>query len=94
MAFCRKNIRSATSSRLVHTKPPTTSLWPLRYFVVECVTTSKPRSSGRWKYGVMKVLSHTERMLRFFAVSATRGRSMSFIIGLVGDSTHTIFVFG
>ena len=42
----------------------------------------------------MKVLSQIESTLRFLAVSAMRPRSMSLSIGLVGDSTHTIFVFG
>jgi hypothetical protein len=79
---------------LVQAKPPTQSLWPFRYFVVECVTTSKPRSSGRWKYGVMNVLSQTETSFRFLHTSATPARSTSLSIGLVGVSTHTIFVFG
>ncbi len=56
-------MRSASASSLVQTKPPTTSEWPLRYLVVEWVTMSKPSSSGRWKYGVMKVLSQTRDQL-------------------------------
>ena len=39
--------------------PATTSEWPLRYLVAECTTTSKPRSSGRCRYGEAKVLSAT-----------------------------------
>ncbi len=46
-AFCRNASRSRSSS-LVPTiaTPPTMSEWPLRYFVVECTTRSKPYSSG------------------------------------------------
>ena len=51
-AFCRKARRSARSSRLVTSMPPTMSLCPLRYLVVECSTRSAPNSSGRWKQGV------------------------------------------
>src|SRR4051812_3989987 len=93
-AFCRKYIRSARSFRDVPAKPPTQSEWPLRYLVVECTTTSNPSSRGRWKNGVMKVLSQTEISPRFFATSATLARSISFSIGLVGLSTQTSFVFG
>ena len=37
--------------------PPTTSLWPPMYFVVECTTICAPSASGCWKYGVANVLS-------------------------------------
>lgn len=46
-AFCRKPIRSASSARVVTTTPPTLSLWPLRYLVVEWMTISAPHSMGR-----------------------------------------------
>jgi len=47
----------ANSGSLVATKPPMTSECPLRYLLVEWTTTSAPISSGRWRYGVAKVLS-------------------------------------
>src|SRR3546814_9475168 len=70
--------------------PPTMSEWPLRYFVAECMTTSKPSSSGRWTQGVAKVLSQAARMPRLRAKVATASRSTSFSSGLVGRSEeHT-----
>ena len=39
--------------------PPTTSLWPLMYLVVEWVTMSMPQSSGCCRIGVAKVPSQT-----------------------------------
>ena len=47
------------SGRSWPTKPPITSEWPPRYFVVEWTTMSAPSSSGRWRYGVANVLSTT-----------------------------------
>ena len=41
--------------------PPTVSEWPLRYFVVECITAPAPSSSGRCTTGVAKVLSTQTR---------------------------------
>src|SRR5260370_24060071 len=64
------------------------------FYVVELTPASIPRASGFWKYGVMKVLSQIEISERLRAISATRARSMSFIIGLVGVSSHTAFVRG
>ena len=70
---------SAGSDALGHRRsfvaatPPTTSLCPFRYFVVECTTTSAPSSSGRWKYGVMNVLSTTSERAGFLrGVAAPR----------------------
>ena len=57
--FWRKARRSATVGSFVAAKPPTRSEWPPRYFVVEWTTMSAPSSSGRWRYGVAKVLSTT-----------------------------------
>ena len=48
-----------SSGRSSPTKPPTTSEWPPRYFVVEWTTMSAPSSSGCWRYGVANVLSTT-----------------------------------
>src|SRR5881296_2264175 len=69
-----KPSRSATSSFVATSMPPTMSEWPFRYFVVECRTMSAPNSSGCWKYGVAKVLSTTNsaRALRaLFVVDNT-----------------------
>jgi hypothetical protein len=74
--------------------PPITSEWPFMYLVVECTTMSMPSSSGRWLIGLAKVLSHTLRMPRARHSAAMACRSASFSIGLVGVSTHTIFVSG
>ena len=66
--------------------PPTVSLWPFRNLVVECTTMSIPIASGRWKKGVMKVLSTTEMSLCFFASFAAARKSVSVRIGFVGVS--------
>jgi cytochrome bd-type quinol oxidase subunit 2 len=50
--------------------------------------------AGRWKNGVMNVLSHTLISRCRLAISAARERSMSLSIGLVGVSTHSSLVFG
>ena len=43
----RNPTASASSPSFTITAPPSTSLCPPRYFVVECTTTSAPRISGR-----------------------------------------------
>ena len=64
-AFCRNASRSPRSrSSPTTATPPITSECPFRYFVAECTTISKLWSSGRWRYGVAKVLSATARMPR------------------------------
>ena len=54
--------------------PPTMSEWPLRYLVAECMTMSKPCSSGRCTQGLAKVLSATVRIPRRFASAADAPR--------------------
>ena len=71
-----------------------TSEWPFRYLVAECMTTSAPRSSGDWHQGVAKVLSTTINRPRDLANRDRAAMSASFISGLVGVSTHSIFVSG
>ena len=44
--------------------------------------------------GVAKVLSQTLRIRRWRASCATAARSITFSMGLVGDSIHTMRVFG
>ena len=70
--------------------PPITSLWPPKYFVVECMTRSAPSAKGRWMMGD-QVLSKPKRA-GLCAISATAARSVSFTVGLEGVSTQTSFV--
>ena len=46
--FCTNLIASCSACSLTTVAPPTASLWPPMYFVVECTTASAPSSSGRW----------------------------------------------
>ena len=69
--------------------PPTTSLWPPRYFVAECTTTSAPSVSGCWRYGVANVLSTTTSAPRSWASCATASMSIHVSSGLVGVSSQT-----
>ena len=57
--------------------------------MVECTTMSAPRLSGRWKNGLMKVLSTTRRAPFLWAMAARALMSQIFIIGLVGVSSHS-----
>jgi hypothetical protein len=70
-----------------------TSEWPPRYFVVEWTTMSAPSSSGRWRYGVAKVLSTTTSAPTACAASAAAAMSITFRSGFVGDSSQTMRVF-
>src|SRR5689334_17355280 len=74
------------SGSLVITAPPTTSLCPEMYFVVECTTTSTPRSNGFCKYGDANVLSKTEINPSFFASEAIVAISTTRMLGFVGPS--------
>jgi hypothetical protein len=76
----------------VPTKPPTTSEWPPRYFVVEWTTASAPRSSGFCRYGVANVLSTTRIAPTACAASAAARMSTTFSIGFEGLSIQTIRV--
>ncbi len=89
-AALRVNVSAAASSaELVATKPPMTSECPLRYLLVEWTTASAPSSSGRWRYGVAKVLSTTQRAPRSRATAARAAMSTTARPGFVGDSTQT-----
>ena len=91
-AFCAKPICSASSSWLVVTAPPTTSLWPPRYLVAECTTASAPRLIGCCRYGVAKVLSTTTRPPSSWTTAQTCSISMIVSSGFVGVSNHTMRV--
>ena len=90
--FWRKASRSESASSFVATKPPTTSEWPPRYFVVECRTTSAPSASGCWRYGVANVLSTTTSAPTACAASAAARMSTRLSNGFVGVSSQTSFV--
>ena len=68
------------------------SLCPFKYLVTECSTTSAPSANGRWKNGVMNVLSTTSLAPRARARRAIAAMSTSCIIGFVGVSTNTMRV--
>ena len=71
------------------TAPPTTSLWPLRYFVVECTTMSAPSASGRCQPGDRNVLSATTSAPIACARLAMSAMSVMRSSGLLGVSIHT-----
>jgi hypothetical protein len=87
--FCRKRRRSAIVGSFVPAKPPTTSEWPPRYFVVEWRTMSAPRSSGVCRNGVANVLSTTSNAPAAFAAAATAAMSTRLRSGFVGVSIQT-----
>ena len=72
------------------TAPPTTSLWPLMYLVVECTTRSAPSLSGCCQAGDRKVLSTTTSAPAALPSIATAAISVSRSSGLLGVSTHSI----
>src|SRR3954465_2127516 len=75
------------------TAPPVTSEWPPRYLVVECMTKSQPRSSGRCTIGA-QVLSHAHDAPAVRAISATAEMSVIFRSGFEGVSVQMSFVVG
>ena len=81
---------SASVSSSSATNPPTTSLWPPRYFVVLWTTRSAPSASGDWRYGVANVLSTARIAPTSWAASAAARMSTMFSSGFVGDSSQTI----
>ncbi len=92
-----RSSRSRSSCRRARPKtsaPPCTSLWPPRYLVVECSTTSAPSASGCCSAGVAKVPSTSSCAPRACAISASRARSTTFISGFDGLSAQTRRVAG
>ncbi len=71
------------------TAPPTTSLWPLMYFVVECTTMSAPSAMGCCQPGDRKVLSATTSAPMAWARFAISATSVMRSSGLLGVSIHT-----
>ena len=72
--------------------PAVTSLWPFKYFVALCITTSTPSEIGCWLIGLANVLSMTEVMPRLRQTRATAAMSTHRNVGLMGDSNQTSFV--
>ncbi len=85
-AFCTNRSHSACFGSLATATPPTLSECPFRNFVVECTTMSAPRARGRWKNGLMKVLSTTRIAPWRCATSARARMSQIFMSGFVGVS--------
>ena len=71
------------------TAPPTTSLWPLMYLVVECSEKSAPSASGCCQAGDRKVLSTTVRAPLRRAAAVIAAMSVMRSSGLLGVSIHT-----
>ncbi len=82
------------SAREAATAPAVTSLWPLRYFVALCMTTSTPSASGCWFTGLANVESRTLSTPCARHTSATRRMSMQRSVGLIGDSNQSSLVRG
>ncbi len=84
-----KGLKSGNLS-LFHSKfpasitiPPVAAPWPLKYFVVEWITTLAPRSMGRASQGDASVLSTTRGKLYARAIFAIFSMSGTSIPGFV-----------
>ena len=66
-----------------------TSLWPERNLVTECITISAPIDSGVCTRGVAKVLSTPTPIPSFLAALINVVKSATSKPGLVGDSSQT-----
>ena len=73
--------------------PATTSLWPFRYLVALWATRSMPCSIGRWKSGLLKLLSQRVSTPCSFAIAATAERSCSSKVSELGLSRMKRRVF-
>jgi hypothetical protein len=82
------------SARDPESTPPVTSLWPFKYFVALCIERSTPMASGCWLTGLAKVLSMPESTPAARHAAAIDRMSTQRSVGLIGDSNHTIFVWG
>ena len=81
----------ASASSFVATKPPTTSEWPPRYFVVECTTTSAPSVERLLQVRRRERVVDDERARRPRAPRRRRARmSTTFSSGFDGVSTQTM----
>ena len=76
------------------TAPPIAMPWPPIHLVIECMTRSAPRSSGRHRYGVANVLSTSSGMPASCAIPASAGMSSTSRPGLPIVSPITSRVLG
>ena len=81
-----------SSLRAVTRAPATTSLWPFRYLVAECITRSAPSAIGRVSTGVATVLSTASRAPASCASFAAAAMSVIAQVGLAGVSIQTSLV--
>ena len=88
-AFAHQVSDWCCSAVFATTAPPTTSLWPLMYLVVEWITKSAPNSIGVCSAGDRKVLSTTVNAPTACAASITKRRSVMRSSGFDGVSIHT-----
>ena len=86
MLFAHHANSSPNSAVAAITAPPTTSEWPLIYFVVECTTISAPNLIGFCNAGDKNVLSAATSAPHCLAVSVTALISVKRKIGLLGVS--------
>src|SRR6478735_7624381 len=84
----------AITAALPDNTPPVTSLWPLRYFVTLCIERSTPIERTGWFTGLANVLSIPHNTPAFLHAAVIVRTSRQRSVGLIGDSNHTIFVFG
>ena len=78
-----------SSADAATTAPPMTSLWPLRYLVVEWTTMSAPSASGCCSTGDRKVLSTATFAPALRASATVAATSVIRSNGLLGDSIQT-----
>ena len=69
-------------------EPKTTSLWPAKNLVTECMTISAPIVNGFCTRGVAKVLSTPTPIPNFLAAEINAGKSAISKHGFVGDSSQ------
>ena len=78
-----------SSSRAVASAPATTSVWPPRYFVAECMTRSAPSARGCVCTGVAHVESTARTAPASWAIVAAAAMSVTSQVGLAGVSAQT-----
>src|SRR5271165_3855235 len=83
---------ASASSRAKQSAPATTSEWPLRYLLAECIATSAPSASGRVKTGVAQVESTATNAPAAWAIRAAPSMSLTPQSGLLGVSSQMRFV--
>src|SRR5260370_891286 len=91
-------VRSATrrvqnsSATAVTNAPATTSVWPFKYLVAECMTRSQPSLIGWVSTAAATVLSIATRAPAVCPSSAAAAMSVTTHVGLAGLSSQSSFV--